>query len=99
MINETCLICKNNCTKYKKWDIYKILICDDCSFSYIKTNEVKDDTVYSVTEKNFYNRSIIRDKERSELFAKKIAKKRIGIYKKILKKKLLIFMFKIPRFH
>ncbi len=87
MINETCLICKNNCTKYKKWDIYKILICDDCSFSYIKTNKVKDDTVYSVTEKNFYNRSIIRDKERSELFAKKIAKKRIGIYKKILKKK------------
>lgn len=87
MINESCLICKNNCTKFKNWNIYKILICDDCSFSFIKTSNSTDDGIFSETEENFYNRSIIRDKERSELFIKKIAKKRIDVYKKILKKK------------
>ena len=87
MTSESCLICKNKCTNFKKFNQYEILICDDCSFSYIKTNNAKSDEVFSKSEKNFYDRSIIRDMERSELFAKKIAKKRINVYKKILKKK------------
>ena len=59
MTSESCLICKNKCTNFKKFNQYEILICDDCSFSYIKTNNNKPDEVFSKSEKNFYDRSII----------------------------------------
>ncbi len=86
-MNNICLICNNMCKNYKNWNNYKIFICDECSFSYIKTKEAQNDEVFSISHKSFYNRSIIRDNERTELFKKKIVKKRIAVYEKILKKK------------
>ena len=89
MIEETCLICTNTCSNYKNWYEHKILICDDCSFSYIKKNKAKINEVFSISDKAFYDRSIVRYKERRELFLQKIVKNRISIYEKILKKKPL----------
>ena len=54
---------------------------------FIKTNKAEKGKVFSISDKTFFDRSIIRHKERSELFAKKIVKNRISVYEKILKKK------------
>ena len=75
----------------KNWNEHKILICTECSFSFIKTNkgQKKKEEVFSPSEKSFINQSIIGDKKRENLFAYKIVKNRIYVYEKILKKKPL----------
>ena len=63
MTNHNCLVCENLCTNYKEWNENKILICDHCLFSFIKTNKAEKGKVFSVS----MNRSIIRHKERSDI--------------------------------
>lgn len=91
MINLSCLICENRSLNCKNWNEHKILICTECSFSFIKTNkgQKKKEEVFSPSEKSFINQSIIGDKKRENLFAYKIVKNRIYVYEKILKKKPL----------
>ena len=89
MINNNCLICENECKNYKQWNQYKILICNNCTFSYIHSFKSQDEDVFSPSEKSFIDRSIENDKARSDLFTNKIVKNRIKVYEKLLKKKPL----------
>jgi len=89
MTSDSCLICENKTINYKNWNQYTILICNECSFSYIKKNKIQMEEVFSPTEKSFYYQSIASDKIREDLFIKKIVKNRIYLYEKILKRKPL----------
>ena len=89
MTNESCLVCENKILNYKNWKQYKILICNECSFSYINENKIQMEGVFSPSEKSFYDQSIASDKIREDLFVKKIVKNRIYVYEKILKRKPL----------
>ncbi len=89
MISNNCLICENECKNYKQWNQHKILICKNCTFSYIHSTKSQVEDVFSPSEKSFIDKSIENDKARSNLFAEKIVKNRIKVYEKILKKKPL----------
>jgi len=91
MINESCLICKNESLNFKNWNKHKILICDKCLFSYIKIDkdQKEKEEVFSPSEKSFIDQSILGDKKRKDLFVNKIVKNRINAYKGILKRKPL----------
>ena len=71
MTNESCLVCENKILNYKNWKQYKILICNECSFSYINENKIQMEEVFSPSEKSFYDQSIASDKIREDLFVKK----------------------------
>ena len=68
MINDSCLICSHRSQNHKNWNNHKIIICDQCSFSYIDTSKPQEGDVFSPSEKSFIDRSIENDKERSNLF-------------------------------
>ena len=89
MINDSCLICSHRSQNHKNWNNHKIIICDQCSFSYIDTSKPQEGDVFSPSEKSFIDRSIENDKERSNLFTQEIVKNRINVYEKILKRRPL----------
>ncbi len=89
MIKYNCLICNEEIKSFKDWNNYRINICKSCKFSFIKTEKVEKNEVFSPSEKKFYENAISGDSDREKLFTNNIVKNRINFYEKLLKRKPL----------
>ena len=89
MLDNNCLICNKKCEHFKVWNKYKIFICKICKLSFIQKKKEETNKVFSPSEKSFYEKSILGDTEREDLFTKKISKNRISFYEKLLGRKPL----------
>ena len=48
--------CENECKNYKQWNQHKILICKNCTFSYIHSTKSQVEDVFSPSEKSFIDK-------------------------------------------